>query len=138
MKSLRVIAGSIVTIVLLVSSGHAQRVGLSETWVDSTRPFAYRIEGGSEKFHATGKICDLTRSFVLEGGGVRVKFTPKSNLRGRYAYSGKIDGVVVDGRGTYEVQYDGLIAIGIVAASLDAPKESEVYRLEQVRGDCEG
>jgi len=138
MTLLRVIAGSIVTIALLVSSGRAERIGITETWVDVTRPLAYRIEGGSDEFLATGEICSLMHTFVVAGGGVTVRFTPKSNRRGRYDYSGKVDGVAVKRRGTYEVQYDGRIAFGIVAASLDAQEETEFYRLQQVPGACRG
>ena len=138
MTALRVLAGSIITIALLVSSGRAERVGLTQTWVDNPRPLAYRIEGGSDEFLATGEICSLMQSFVVEGGGVTVRFTPKSSRRGRYAYSGKVDGATVNGRGTYEVQYDGRIAFGIVAASAEAPEDMEFYRLEQVRSACRG
>jgi hypothetical protein len=136
MKPLRIVAGSIVMIVLLVSSVRAERVGLTQTWVDNTRPLAYRIDGGSKEFHATGEICDLMQSFVLEGGGVKVKFSPKSSRRGRYAYSGKVGGIDVEGRGTYEVQYDGRIAIGIVATSPSAREGTETYRLTQMPGAC--
>ena len=122
MTSLRVIAGSIFTIALSVSSGRAERVGLTQIWVDIPRPLAYRIEGGSGEFLATGEICSLMQSFVVAGGG--------------YDYSGKVDGVAVKRRGTYEVQYDGRIAFGIVAASLDLQAETEFYKLEHVRGAC--
>ena len=138
MKSLRIVAGSIVSIALLVSSGRAERVGITQTWVDNVRPLAYRIEGGSDEFRASGEICSLMQSFVVAGGGVKVKFTPKSSRRGRYDYSGNVDGVDVDGRGTYEVQYDGRIAFGIVTTSLDAGEKTEFYRLEQVQGACRG
>ena len=138
MKSLRVVASSIVTLAVLVSSGRAERVGLTQTWVDNVRPLAYRIEGGSDEFRASGEICSLMQSFVVAGGGVKVKFTPKSSRRGRYDYSGNVGGVDVDGRGTYEVQYDGRIAFGIVTTSLDAREKTEFYRLEQVQGACRG
>jgi hypothetical protein len=138
MKSLRIVAGSIVSIALLVSSGRAERVGITQTWVDNVRPLAYRIEGGSHEFRATGEICSLMQSFVVAGGGVKVKFTPKSSRRGRYDYSGKVGGVEVGGRGTYEVQYDGRFAFGIVATSSDAGEKTEFYRLEQVQGACRG
>lgn len=138
MKSLRVVAGSIVAIALLVSSGRAERVGLTQTWVDNVRPLAYRIEGGSDEFRASGEICSLMQSFVVAGDGIKVKFTPKSNRRGRYDYSGRVGGADVGGRGTYEVQYDGRIAFGIVTTSLDAGEKREFYRLEQVQGACRG
>jgi len=130
MKPLRIISGSLITI-MLVSSGRAERVGLTQTWVDNTRPLAYRIEGGSDEFHAAGEVCSLMRTFVIEGNGVRVKFTPNSSRRGRYDYSRKLDGVESGGRGTYEVQYDGRIAIGIVTGK-------ETYRLKETPGACRG
>jgi hypothetical protein len=128
MKPLRVVA-VLLTSVLLVSSGRAERVGLSQTWVDNMRPPAYRIEGGSNEFHATGEICSLMQSFVLEAAGVKLKFSPKSRRSGRYVFSGKVDGVEVEGNGTYEVQYDGRFAIGIVAGA-------ETYSLKQLPGAC--
>jgi hypothetical protein len=131
MKPLRIVAGSVVTIVLLVSSGHAERVGATQTWVDDARPLAYRIEGGLDEFQATGEVCDLMKSFVVEGGGVTIKFTPKSNRKGRYSYSGKVDGAEVEGRGTYIVEYDDLVAIKIVASEF-------FYRLERAPGACWG
>jgi hypothetical protein len=136
MKPLRVLAGSVVTIVLLVSSGRAERVGPTETWVDITRPLPYRIEGGSKEFQAAGEICSLMKTFVVEGEGVTVRFTPKSNRRGRYYNSRKVDGVEVVGRGTYEVQYDGRIAIGIVATDTGSGEETGIYRLKHVPGAC--
>jgi hypothetical protein len=136
MKPLRVLVGSAATIVLLVSSGRAERVGPTDTWVDLTRPLPYHIEGGSKEFHATGEICSLMKSFVVEGSGVAVKFTPNSNRRGRYSLSRKVDGAEVEGRGTYEVQYDGRIAIGIVATGSDSGEETANYRLKQVPGAC--
>ena len=137
MKPLSIVAGSIVTIVLLVSSGRAEHVGITQTWVAETRPLAYRIAGGSNEFHATGEICNLMQSFVVESGDVRIKFTPKSIRKGRYDYSGKVDGVEVDGRGTYVVQYENLIAIGIVATSSGEPEETEFfYRLKHAPGAC--
>jgi hypothetical protein len=136
MKPLRIVAGSIVTIVLLVSGVHAQRVGLTETWVDGTRPLTYRIEGGSEKFPVIGEICDLMQPFAVEGGGVTVKFSPKSNRKGSYVYSGKVDGIDVNGRGTYEVQYDGRLAIGIVVTGPNAREGMATYRLKPAPGAC--
>ena len=137
MKPLRILAGSIVTITLLVSSGRAERVGLTGTWVDAARPLAYRIAGGSNEFRATGEICNLMHSFVVESGDVKIKFTPQSNRKGRYEYSGKIDGVDVDGRGTYFVEYRDRVAIGIVATRLDAEEETEFfYRLTRAPGAC--
>jgi hypothetical protein len=136
MKPLRVLAGSVATIVLLVSSGHAERVGPTDTWVDITRPLPYRIEGGSKEFQAAGEICSLMKTFVVEGDGVTVKFTPKSNRRGRYYDSRKVDGVEVLGRGTYEVQYDGRLAIGIVATDSGSGEETGTYRLKHVPGAC--
>lgn len=136
MKPLRVLAGSVATIVLLVSSGHAERVGPTDTWVDFTEPLPYLIEGGSKEFQAAGEICSLMQVFVVEGDGVTVKFTPKSNRRGRYSYSRKAGGAEVVGRGTYEVQYDGRIAIGIVATGSDAGEETGTYRLKPVPGAC--
>lgn len=122
MKPLHVTAGSLITL-LLVSSGHAERVGLTQTWVDNTRPLAYRIEGGSDQFHGSGEICNLMQSFVVKGGGFTVKFIPKSTRGGRYEYSG--------GGGTYEVQYDGRIPFGIVTGT-------ETYRLKEMPGACRG
>jgi hypothetical protein len=137
MKPLSIVAGSIVTIVLLVSSGRAEHVGINQTWVAVTRPLAYRIEGGSNEFRASGEICNLMQSFVVESGGVKIKFTPKSKSQGRYDYSGKIDGVEVDGRGTYVVEYKDLIAIGIVATSSGEPEKTEFfYRLKHAPGAC--
>lgn len=137
MKPPSIVAGSIVTIVLLVSSGRAERVGLTQAWVDDTRPLAYRIEGGSNEFRASGEICNLMQSFVVESGDVTIKFIPKSSRKGRYDYSGKVDGVEVDGRGTYEVQYENLIAIGIVATSASEREETEFfYRLKPAPGAC--
>jgi len=129
MKPLRVIAGSVVTIALLVSGSRAEQVGPAETWVDSTRPMAYRIEGGSKDLFATGEICSLMKAFVAEGEGVTLKFTPKTTRRGRYSISRKVSGVEVDGRGDYEVQYDGPMAIGIVAGT-------GTFRLKRVPGGC--
>ena len=136
MKALPIVAGSIVTIGLLVSSGRAERVGLTQTWVDNNQPLAYRIEGGSDEFHATGEICSLMQSFVVEGDGVTVRFSPKSTREGRYAYSGKVGGVDVDRRGTYEVQYDGRIAFGIVATRSDSQEGAETYRLKRTSAPC--
>jgi hypothetical protein len=124
MNPLRIAAGSIITILSLSSSGRAERVGLTQTWVDVTRPLAYRIEGGSDEFHAAGEICSLMQSFVVEGGGVTVKFSPKSTRGGSYAYSGK-----GGGSGIYLVQYDGRIPFRIVAGT-------ETYRLTQTPGAC--
>ena len=137
MKPLNIIAGSIVTIGLLVSSGNAERVGPTETWVEDTRPLAYRIEGGSNEFRASGEICDLTQSFAVESRDVKIKFVPKSNRKGRYDYSGKVDGVEVAGRGTYVVEYQNIIAIGIVATNADASEKTEFfYRLKHAPGAC--
>jgi len=76
--------------------------------------------------------------FVLEARAVTIKFIPKSNRKGRYVYSGKVDGVGVDGRGTYEVQYDGRTAIGLVATGADERAATETYRLTQMPGACTG
>lgn len=138
MKPVHIVAGCIVTTVLLASSGHAERLGGTQTWVDMARPFPYRIEGGSDEFAASGEICDLMKTFVLEGAGVKVKFIPKSTRRGRYTYAGKVGGADVSGNGTYEVQYDGLYAIGIVASDSSAVDGAEVYRLRPMRGGCRG
>jgi hypothetical protein len=129
MKPLRVVAGSIVAIALLVSSGHAERVGPTDTWVDDARPLAYRIEGGLKEFQATGEICNLMQSFVVKGDGVTIKFIPKSN--GRYEYSGKVGGVDVEGRGTYVVEYDDHSAIKLVATEF-------FYMLKRAPGACQG
>lgn len=129
MQPLRTVAVSIAISMLLVPGGRAERVGLTDTWVENTRPVAYRIEGGSAGYFATGEICSLMKSFVVEGGGVTVKFTPKTTRRGRYVYSGNADGVDVEGRGAYEVQFDGQLAIGIVAGP-------GTYRLKPVAGVC--
>ena len=51
--------------------------------------------------------------------------------------TGEVDGVEVDGRGTYAVQYENLIAIGIVATSSGAREETEFfYRLKHAPGAC--
>jgi hypothetical protein len=136
MKPLRVFTGSIALMVLLVAGGRAERVGLTQTWVDNSRPLAYRIEGGSNEFHATGEICSLMKTFVVEGGGVTVKFMPRSTRRGRYEYSRKVEGVDVVEQGNYEVQYDGAWAIGIVATGVDAGEETGTYRLKLFPGAC--
>ena len=77
-------------------SAHADAVTLAAcAWVDVARPFPYRIEGGSNEFAASGEICDLMKSFVLEGASVEVKFIPKSTRKRRYTYAGKVDGAEV-------------------------------------------
>lgn len=136
MKPLRMLAGSIAVAALLVSSGRAERVGLTQTWVDDTKPLPYRIEGGSDEFHATGEICSLMRVFVVKGGGVTVRFSPQSTLRGRYTYSRKVEGADVERRGVYEVQYDGRFAIGIVASDSSAPEGTVIFRLKPLPGAC--
>lgn len=76
----------------------------------------YSIEGGADEFHGTGTICDLNRPFTVEGSGNVVKFTPSSARGGSYSYSGNMSGFAVWGQGSYTVQYQGDVAVGITAS----------------------
>jgi len=76
---------------------------------------AYSASGGADEFHGTGQICDLAEQFFIEGSGVTVRFEPSSSEGGRYSYSGKMSGFAVFGHGTYEVQFDGDVAVSITA-----------------------
>ncbi len=61
MKPLSIVAGSIVTIVLLVSSGRAERVGITEAWVDAVRGDSRRC------VLATGGHTSVYEMSLLEG-----------------------------------------------------------------------
>jgi len=67
------------------------------------RPPAYKADGGADDFHGTGVICDLTKPFVISGGGVTVRFTPKGDGAGDYDYDGSLEGFAVFGKGTFKI-----------------------------------
>ena len=69
----------------------------------TVRAPAYKADGGADDFHGTGVICDLTKPFVISGGGVTVRFTPKGNGEGDYDYDGSLEGFAVYGKGTFKI-----------------------------------
>jgi hypothetical protein len=75
----------------------------------------YSASGGADEFHGTGEICDLAQQFFIEGSGVTVRFEPSTEAGGRYSYSGNMSGFAVYGNGTYQVKFDGDVAVSITA-----------------------
>ncbi len=60
-------------------------------------------------------MCDLEKTFFVEGGGNTVRFEPESGRGGRYSYSGNMSGFHVFGHGTYQVKFNGDQPVGILA-----------------------
>lgn len=73
------------------------------TNLPTVRSPAYKADGGADDFHGTGVICDLTKPFVISGGGVTVRFRPKGNGEGDYDYDGSLEGFAVYGKGTFKI-----------------------------------
>ena len=91
------------------------RRGADKMDLDLDTLAAYQAEGGLQDFHGTGRICDLAKTFTIEGGGNVVTFEPTSEKGGNYHYAGNMMGFGVFGKGTYTVTYQGDTPVGIVA-----------------------
>jgi hypothetical protein len=76
---------------------------------------AYAAEGGLQDFHGSGTICNFAEPFFIQGGGNEVKFVPTSEKGGTYTYAGNMSGFGVFGNGTYTVEYQGDVPVGITA-----------------------
>lgn len=77
----------------------------------------YSIEGGGGEFKGTGETCDLTQPFRVEGNAdIVVDFSPTDANGGTYSYTGRIMGAKLSGKGTYKVQYNGEVPIGITGS----------------------
>jgi hypothetical protein len=90
-------------------------VGRATLEFDTKTLRAYHMEGGAGDFHGMGQVCDLEKSFVVEGGGNTVRFEPGSRDGGKYTYSGSMSGFGVHGYGTYQVKYADDVAVSITA-----------------------
>jgi hypothetical protein len=90
-------------------------VGKATLDFDTGLARAYRMDGGADEFHGSGVVCSLSQQFFIEGSGVTVRFEPSSDRGGRYSYSGNMSGFAVYGHGTYTVNFDGEVAVGITA-----------------------
>jgi hypothetical protein len=90
-------------------------VGRATLEFDTKALRAYHMEGGAGDFHGVGQVCDLEKSFVVEGGGNTVRFEPASRDGGKYTYSGTMSGFAVHGNGTYRVRYADDVAVSITA-----------------------
>lgn len=90
-------------------------VGRATLEFDTKTLRAYHMEGGAGDFHGVGQVCDLEKSFVVEGGGNTVRFEPGSRDGGKYTYSGNMSGFGVHGYGTYRVKYADDVAVSITA-----------------------
>ena len=78
-------------------------VGKATLEFDTKSVRAYNIQGGAKAFSGSGKICDLSQSFSINGSGVSMTFSPSSEQGGSYNYSGNMSGFGVYGSGTYTV-----------------------------------
>ncbi|MDH5265220.1 MAG: hypothetical protein OEX21_10765 [Betaproteobacteria bacterium] len=83
---------------------------------------AYYAEGGLQDFHGTGTICDIARTFTIQGGGNVVTFQPVSEKGGTYSYQGVMKGFGVFGKGTYVVDYNGGVPVGITGTGVGSVK----------------
>lgn len=100
---------------------------------------AYSATGGSSngRLKGSGNICSFGEPFVLTGSGVTQNFTPSSETRGSYTYSGVISGIKVYGKGTYTVKADDtggtLTATGpgsvVTPMGVFTASDTEVYKL---------
>jgi hypothetical protein len=113
-------------------------VGKATLAFDTKALGAFRMEGGAGDFHGVGTVCNLDKTFFVEGGGNTVRFEPESDQGGRYSYSGNMSGFRVFGHGTYKVKFNGDQPVGIVAegpGSVETPagvvsgNGSETYTL---------
>ncbi len=81
-----------------------------------TAESCYNIDGGGGEFVGQGSTCDLTQPFTVEGNAeIRVDFTPTDAKGGTYSYTGRVMGAKLAGKGTYTVQYNGAMPVGITA-----------------------
>ena len=83
---------------------------------------AFTAVGGLDDFHGTGVICDIAKTFTIEGGGNVVTFEPTSEKGGNYSYKGTMQGFGVFGKGTYTVTYRGDDPVGITGTGVGSVK----------------
>ncbi|CAN5365945.1 hypothetical protein BH11ACT3_BH11ACT3_09860 [soil metagenome] len=81
---------------------------------------AYTATGGGGEFKGTGTICDIDKPFTISGGGLTMEFSPTGPTNGTYSYNGSLGGFGVSGGDTYNVVYDGDIAVSIEAGGVGA------------------
>ena len=95
----------------------SRRGSAFERYHFATADQCYNIEGGGGEFKGMGSTCDLTQPFTVEGNAnIVVDFTPTDRNGGIYSYTGNISGAKLSGKGTYKVQYNGEVPVGITAS----------------------
>ncbi len=101
------------------------RRGRDTEGVEYTVAAAYRIVGGLDYFQVDQVVCDITRTFRLQGSGITMKFHPNldDRMKGTYEYSGSFAGVKAKGSGTYVVKADetGGTMVGKGKGSITSP-----------------
>lgn len=98
----------------IVLQARSRRGSARERYDFATVDPCYDIEGGGGEFKGSGSTCDLTQPFTVEGNAnIVVEFTPTDAKGGSYSYTGNISGAKLSGKGTYTVQYNGEVPVGI-------------------------
>lgn len=96
--------GATMTITLKATS---RRGNATTDLTINTKGMVFKLDGGADAFHGTGIVCDFAKPFLVNGDGLKVKFTPTSKTGGTYDYSGTLHGFEAWGKGTYTVTYNG-------------------------------
>lgn len=101
------------------------RRGRDTEGIEYTVRAAYRIVGGLDYFQVDQVVCDITRTFRLQGSGITMRFHPNldDRMKGTYEYSGSFAGVKAKGSGTYVVKADetGGTMVGKGKGSITSP-----------------
>jgi hypothetical protein len=79
-------------------------VGKAVVNLDTKGTPAFNASGGAGEWVASGTICNLKESFVLEGSGLTTTGTPTDASGGTYTLTGNAGGAAWDGSGTYTVE----------------------------------